>query len=108
MIRHAEKRRGMGRRLRIRALTPDEEVIPLQIGLRRFATHPRCIRYQKRMELKRRLSRRDRRVIWWAKVKSRRGFLAWADTQPGLDSRIADATGLSLVTFWRTVRRGHP
>lgn len=108
MIRHAEKRRGMGRRLHVRALRPDEEVLPFMIGLRRFATHPRRIRYEKRMALKRMLARGDRRAIRWAKVKNQGAFLAWAESQPGLGSRIADATGLALVEFWRTVRRGSP
>lgn len=104
MIRHAEKRRGMGRMLGIRALRPDEEVLPYNIGLRRSPTHPRRYRYEQRMALKSLLQRGDRRAVTEAMRRTRRDFVAWVDREQGLATRVADATGLSPKSFWRTVR----
>lgn len=104
MVRHAEKRRGLGRRLGLRPLQPDDEVLPYNIGVRWGPTHPRRWRYEQRMALKSLLARGDRRAVGQAMRRSQQGFLAWAVAQPGLGSRVADATGLSLVAFWRTVR----
>jgi hypothetical protein len=70
MIRHAEKRRGLGQRLGIRPLRPDDEVLAYTIGLRWGPTHPRRFRYEQRMALKRRLARPDRRVVGWAMQRS--------------------------------------
>jgi hypothetical protein len=104
MIRHAEKRRGMGRMLGIRALRPDDEVLPYNIGLRRSPTHPRRYRYEQRMALKGLLQRGDRRAVTEAMRRTRRDFVAWVDREQGLATRVADATGLSPKSFWRTVR----
>lgn len=104
MIRHAEKRRGMGRMLGIRALRPDEEVLPYNIGLRRSPTHPRRYRYEQRMALKSLLKRGDRRAVTEAMRRTRRDFVAWVDREQGLATRVADRTGLSPKAFWRTVR----
>ena len=104
MIRHAEKRRGLGRRLGIRALRPDDEVLPYNIGLRWGPTHPRRYRYEQRMALKSRLARGDRRAVRWAMRQNQRDFVAWATAEPGLAVRISEATGLALPAFWRAVR----
>ena len=104
MIRYAEKRRGMGRMLGIRALRPDEEVLPYNIGLRRSPTHPRRYRYEQRMALKSLLRRGDRRAVTEAMRRTRRDFVAWVDREQGLATRVGDATGLSPTSFWRTVR----
>lgn len=108
MIRHAEKRRGMGRMLGVRALRPDEEVLKYNIGLRRSPTHPRRYRYEQRMALKSLLPREDRRAVTEAMRRTRRDFEAWADGKRGLAVRVSDATGLSLESFWRTVRGRAP
>ena len=104
MIRHAEKRRGLGSLLGIRPLEPGEEVLPYNIGVRWAPTHPRRYRYEQRMALKSRLARRDRSAVQSAMRKKKRDFLAWASTKPGLAGRLADATGLTLDAFWRAVR----
>lgn len=104
MIRHAEKRRGLGRRLGIRALQPDDEVLPYNIGLRRAPTHPRRYRYEQRMALKSLLAPTDRRVVGWAMQRTRGEFLKKARAEPGLAARIADTTGLTLKAFWRAAR----
>ena len=104
MMRHAEKRGGLGRRLGVRPLRPDDDVLAYNIGVRRGPTHPARFRYEQRIALKRLLPREDRPAVWWAMRKTQRRFLAWAEARPGLDTRVADATGLSLVSFWRVVR----
>jgi hypothetical protein len=104
MVRHAEKRKGLGDRIGIRALRPDEEVLPYNIGLRWGPTHPRRKRWEQRMALKSLLSRRDRRAVTWAMRRNQRDFVAWASEQPGLRARVADATGLTIEAFWRAVR----
>ena len=104
MARHAGKRGGLGRCLGVRALHPEDDVLAYHIGVRRGPTHPARFRYEQRMALKRLLPRDDRSAVWWAMRKSQRRFLAWAEARPGLDTRVAAATGLSLVEFWRVVR----
>jgi hypothetical protein len=104
LIRHAEKCGGLGRRLGIRALQPDEEVLKYNIGLRRAPSHPRRFRYEQRMALKRRLAPGDRRAVGWAMRNTRREFKEKATAEPGLAARIADTTGLSLEAFWRAAR----
>lgn len=104
MIRHAAKRRGLGRPLGIRALLPDEEILPYTIGLRWAPTHPRRRRWEQRMALKSLLARRDRRAVGTAMRRSKREFIAWATLQPGLAARVLDCTGLTLGGFWRAVR----
>lgn len=104
MIRHAEKGRGLGRRLGIRALRPDEEVLKYNIGLRRAPSHPRRFRYEQRMALKSRLPPGDRRTVGWAMRNSQREFVEKATAERGLAARIADTTGLTLEAFWRAAR----
>jgi hypothetical protein len=104
MMRHAEKRRGMGRVVGLRVLLPDEEVLPYNIGLRRGPSHPRRRRYEQRMALRSLLARRDRSAVRNAMRRNLRDFLTWGASIPGLGFRIADATGLSLREFWRAVR----
>lgn len=104
MIRHAEKRRGLGRVLGIRALRPHDDVLPYTIGIRWGPSHPRRFRYEQRMALKALLARRDRAAVGSAMQRSQGRFLAWAAARPGLASRVKDATGLTLVSFWRAVR----
>jgi len=104
MIRHAEKRRGLGAQLGIRVLHPDDEVLPYNIGLRWAPTHPRRYRYEQRMALKSLLARTDRRVVGWAMQRSQREFVKKVRAEPALAARIADATGLTLKAFWRAAR----
>lgn len=104
MARLAEKRPGFGRRLGIRPLTPTDDVLPYQLGLRWGPTHPRRFRYEQRMALKSLLARGDRRAVGSAMYRTQRDFLAWARDQPGLAQRVAEATGLTMRAFWRVVR----
>lgn len=104
MMRHAQKRSGLGRMLGIRALEVDDEVLPYNIGLRRGPTHPGRFRYEQRMALKGLLPRHDRCAVRVAMRRNRRDFVDWADTRPGFATRLSEATGLSLIAFWRAVR----
>lgn len=104
MALHAEKRRGMGSVLGVRALRPDEEVLAYQIGLRWSATHPRRVRYERRLALRSLLRRGDRRAVTEAMRRNRGDFVDWARGRNGLATRVADTTGLSLEAFWREVR----
>jgi hypothetical protein len=104
IARHAEKRPGMGAQLGIRALEEHDEVLPYNIGLLRSPEHPRQFRYEQRMGLKSLLAVRDRKAVGEAMRRGQRKFLAWAKTQPRLDARIAETTGLTLMAFWQTVR----
>jgi hypothetical protein len=107
MARHAEKRPGFGRRIGIRALRADEEILPYNIGLTWGPTHPRRRRWEQRMALKHLLGRRARQAVGAAMRRSQRDFVAWAREQ-GLGARVADATGLTLKAFWRAVRGRAP
>ena len=108
MARHAGKRGGLGRRLGVRALRPDDDVLAYRIGVRRGPTHPARFRYELRIALKTLLPSGDRPAVGCAMRKTQRRFLAWAEARPGLDTRIAVATGLSLVSFWRVTRSRKP
>jgi hypothetical protein len=108
MARHAEKRPGMGAQLGIRALHEHDEVLPYNIGLLRGPEHPRQFRYEQRMGVKSLLAIRDRKAVGEAMRRGQRKFLAWAKTQPRLDARIAETTGLTLIAFWQTVRGRNP
>lgn len=104
MIRHAEKRSGMGMRLGVRPLEPAEEVLAFNIGLRWGPTHPRRIRFRQRRALRSLLARKDGVAVTEAMRRTKRDFVAWARRRPGLADRICDSTGLSMPAFWRAVR----
>jgi hypothetical protein len=106
MVRHAEKRKGIGQLVGLRSLTPEEDILPYNIGLRWGPSHPRRKRWEQRMALKHLLSPRDRRAVGSAMRRNKRDFIAWANDRPGLAARLADVTALSLEDFWRTVRGG--
>ena len=102
MERHAAKQGGLGKRLGFRALRPHDEVLAYNIGVSRAPSHPRRLRYEQRMALKRLLGD-DGRAVSSAKRRTQRDFVAWARAQRGLPARVADATGLTLKAFWRAV-----
>lgn len=84
MIRHAGKRKGLGKLLGTRALVSEDEVLPYNIGLWLAPTHPRRRRREQRMALKRLLRRRDRPAVGSAMRLGKRRFIDWAALQPGL------------------------
>ncbi|MEW5926036.1 MAG: hypothetical protein AB1941_00980 [Gemmatimonadota bacterium] len=106
MARHAEKRKGIGLRKGVRPLSPDDEVLPYNIGLRRLASHPRQRRWLQRMALKSLLPPYAKPAVSSAMHRNQRDFVAWVLARPGLRSSMANTTGLTPKQFWRAVR-GH-